>query len=259
MITLNDYIAIHGVDSFINDDFSENGYSPINTADFQKKLCAYMQNSFGSLEIRETVTEDSIAGRAVNVYYINDYRYKHLWNTTQLEYNPIENYNMTESGTDTTSGSNTQTSNIGSQTTTNSSEATSTIGAQDNSNTTTTTYSGDKTTEHNVSPYDSETYYNQSKDTESFSNRNDKTLSTSKLGAREDSDNRTDTINSGARSDSTNGSHSETVTHELSRSGNIGVLTTQQMLESERQLAEFNFIHIVAKDILKNICICVYR
>ena len=40
--------------------------------------------------------------------------------------------------------------------------------------------------------------------------------------------------------------------------GNIGVTTSQQMLESERDIALFNFIGIVAHDIIKSICICIY-
>lgn len=44
------------------------------------------------------------------------------------------------------------------------------------------------------------------------------------------------------------------VDRTLSRAGNIGVTTTQQMLESERNLAHFNLIKIVANDIIKQIC-----
>ena len=50
-----------------------------------------------------------------------------------------------------------------------------------------------------------------------------------------------------------------TTTHKLTRSGNIGVTTSQQMLESERDIALFNFIGIVAHDIIKSICICIYQ
>ena len=49
-----------------------------------------------------------------------------------------------------------------------------------------------------------------------------------------------------------------TTSPELRWSGNIGVTTSQQMLESERDIAMFNFIGIVAHDIIKSICICIY-
>ena len=42
------------------------------------------------------------------------------------------------------------------------------------------------------------------------------------------------------------------------RSGNIGVTTTQQMLESQRLLANFKFVDIVARDIVKKIAILLY-
>ena len=40
--------------------------------------------------------------------------------------------------------------------------------------------------------------------------------------------------------------------------GNIGVTTSQQMLQSEREVAYFNFVSIVAHDIIKLIAICIY-
>ena len=42
------------------------------------------------------------------------------------------------------------------------------------------------------------------------------------------------------------------------RSGNIGVTTSQQMLESQRLLANFKFVDIVARDIVKKIAILLY-
>lgn len=60
----------------------------------------------------------------------------------------------------------------------------------------------------------------------------------------------THTETEGQRSDSESGTTSGEYERELTRSGNIGVTTTQQMLESERQLAMFNLYAIVAKDII---------
>ena len=42
------------------------------------------------------------------------------------------------------------------------------------------------------------------------------------------------------------------------RSGNIGVTTSQKMLESERLIADFKFVDIVARDIVKKIAILLY-
>lgn len=63
---------------------------------------------------------------------------------------------------------------------------------------------------------------------------------------------------SGKRDTIVEGSGQDTTTHMLKRSGNIGVTTSQQMIESERQVANFNLVKIVAQDLIKLLCICVY-
>ena len=139
---------------------------------------------------------------------LNSYKYSGLYKTTQLEYNPIENYSMTENGTDTRTPNltTTDTSNIGSQT-----------------NSTTSTDS--------VSPYDTQTFTDSNKTTVSENN-----------GAREDSNTRTE-------------SGTETTTHEFKRSGNIGVTTSQQMIESERKVVNFTFLKIIFNNIINDTCI----
>lgn len=74
----------------------------------------------------------------------------------------------------------------------------------------------------------------------------------------------TDTVE---KSGSVNSEKNETATksgtanteHTLTRSGNIGVTTSQQMIESERVVANFNLLKIVASDITKAICIAIYE
>lgn len=51
---------------------------------------------------------------------------------------------------------------------------------------------------------------------------------------------------------------SDRTEHELTRSGNIGVTTTQQMLESERELARFNVIDEFCRELNKEILLGVY-
>lgn len=51
----------------------------------------------------------------------------------------------------------------------------------------------------------------------------------------------------------------ETGTRELTRHGNIGVTTSQQMLESEVKLrSDVNFMNIVLNDVSKILCLSVY-
>lgn len=120
--------------------------------------------------------------------YVNSivYETETLYNTTQQSYNPISNYDMTESGRDETRSS----------------------------------ASGDST---------------------SFSTTYDDSETDRKTGKT-----------------STSGSTNEAFIHSLSRSGNIGVTTTQQMLQSEREVAEFDFYGYVAQKIIENFTTSLY-
>lgn len=108
-----------------------------------------------------------------------------LYATTIAEYNPIENYNMTEEGTDSGESS----------------------ASASNSN--------------------SATSYNNS------------------------------TANLTDSSESSSGAESSS-SHSLTRSGNIGVTTTQQMLMQEREVAAFDFLHYVADLIIENFTQSLY-
>lgn len=50
----------------------------------------------------------------------------------------------------------------------------------------------------------------------------------------------------------------DTKTHNLTRSGNIGVTTSQQMIESERELAAFNIVRQFCEELNKEILLNVY-
>ena len=145
---------------------------------------------------------------------------------------------------------------------------------------------GDVTTTTKKAPFDSETFYNESQDLTSQSKADVKNTTTT-FTDRVDNNtttfaNRTDneqiTYNSSNNiSKSFNGRSDENIkefdgradeslktfmdrkdvtTH--TRSGNIGVTTSQQMLESERLIANFKFVDIVARDIVKKIAILLY-
>lgn len=87
----------------------------------------------------------------------------------------------------------------------------------------------DRTNLGNVSAFDSSTY---------SPNTQDKT-------------NGTDTNNANGTSNNTN-------VHEGSRSGNIGVTTSQQMLESELKVAEWSVYEHVADMFVSDFCLTVY-
>ena len=145
---------------------------------------------------------------------------------------------------------------------------------------------GDVTTTTKKAPFDSENFYNESQDLTSQSKADVKNTTTT-FSDRVDNNttsftNRTDneqiTYNSSNNiNKSFNGRSDENIkefdgradeslksfmdrkdvtTH--TRSGNIGVTTSQQMLESQRLLANFKFVDIVARDIVKKIAILLY-
>ena len=144
----------------------------------------------------------------------------------------------------------------------------------------------DVTTTTKKAPFDSENFYNESQDLTSQSKadvKNTTTTFTDRVDNNTTSfSNRTDneqiTYNSSNNiNKSFNGRSDENIkefdgradeslksfmnrkdvtTH--TRSGNIGVTTSQQMLESQRLLANFKFVDIVARDIVKKIAILLY-
>lgn len=293
-MTINDYILLVGTNPFTNTDFISNGYAPLNDTTFQSVLSDYISFNHGELNIRYRLEDSVIENPSimqdiiVNLYNANKYKYETLYNTTLLKYEPLQNYDRTEevtdnierSGTnDTTFGSRTDastannTTNIGAQDITNKNDETAKIGAINTETNSSTSKKGSESNEKEVAPYDSENYYNQEKDTLSFTNRSDTNNSTTTTNARTDTRTNTNTEKVGARQDTTESSTSnifgehtdvssknenETYTHKSRMYGNIGVTTSQQMLESEREVAYFNFVSIIAHDIIKLIAICIY-
>ena len=311
MLTISQYIMENSVLPFSNSDFAQNGYEPLSSGDFQGILTEWINFNHGELQVRPTVENSletdvtTIQKMVVNLYKTKKYTYERLYNSTLLKYEPIENYDRIETIADSTIKDTTGSTDYGLQNTTSSITSDNVDGAQKNDNTTTekmeygetttvikdkltksgkerSTDSGKKVSERNVAPYDSETYYNQEKTTDSFDNyshtnelldRIDETNSTVNVPAK--TDNKTTTVveNIGEKTNTQTSTsqqqqqaHTDTVTgkeeitykHENRTHGNIGVTTSQQMLESEREVALFNFVGIVAHDIIKLIAICIY-
>lgn len=117
----------------------------------------------------------------------NNHVWQKMWDALTAEYNPIHNYNMTESWEDHSEGT------------------------------------GDGTSERDVAGF----------------NENQTLVHDSKL-----------TDNNSSEVDST---------HEGRRSGNIGVTTSQQMIEAEMALrAKYNMYQIISDSFKRHFCIMVY-
>lgn len=163
-------------------------------------LSTLMQMKYGKFYLREEYTMTEMQNLIKFVESLNSYKYNTLYNTTNKEYNPIENYNMTESeliDDNTIATPNTT--------------VTTTTEGSNNSSTSTTTF--DDTANMRPTGSDQSSQTGTSTSTQSGTDKTDKT-----------------------------------VTRELTRSGNIGVTTTQQMLEQERNLATLNMCETFVDD-----------
>lgn len=156
--------------------------------------------------------------RAKIIYNLNKNKYIKLIATETVEYNPIENYSMTESET----GKRTPNLSRSSEGTANQS------GTNSESNNTSAT-----STDSNTS-FDSTSFYNNAK--------NETTGNSTASG--ENSATSSSTVN--IRETGT-----EQTEREMTRKGNIGVTTTQQMLEQERAVADFSTVKVFFEDVAK--------
>lgn len=184
------------------------------------------------------------------------------YDTTMLDYNPIENYNRTETGTETEirdlnktdletrnlTGSNNETRDLASSGSDN-----TVVDSESNR-------SGDDTQVKSTSAYN---------ETTTFS---DKEKDVTTLGTKEETDSIVDVTLAGTDTGTVNnaitdagtvnntGTDTGSVENErnLNMKGNIGVTTTQQMIEQERKSVEFNIYDYIINSFKMRFCITVY-
>ena len=188
-----------------------------------------------------------LATYLADVYYSN---WSKLYNTINLSYNPISNYDMTETETVSDTGENTKQQTT-TDTATESRSDTSESEASNNTtniNTLNGTQTGKKTGFNSGSFVDDTQQLNNQTESGATNNTSTAETSSSKTGSL----NSTNTING---TDTT----SKNIERELNRSGNIGVTTSQQMIESERNLYLWKFFDVVFADIDKILTLKVYE
>lgn len=150
----------------------------------------------------------------------HQYNWKKLYDTTLLKYNPIENYDRMEDWTDTDAetGSNSRNNDI------------------------------------------KNTVSNETKNSGTVTEQN--TAFNAGLADHTKEISNGDTINKGSGSTTENesGSSKRDLTHKRTgrAHGNIGVTTSQQMIQSEREVAMFNLYDIIAESFVENFCLMVY-
>lgn len=229
---------------------------------------------------RETLIENIIAETAeLEVLYPNPVVFKNLvgvwsakqldiWNrlyaTTQYEYNPIENYNRYEEGSEDGSGTTTHSGTDGRT------EAT-THGGRDTEAVTTNSEQGGTDTEdvttgsgHWIAGFDSVPSGTEDDGLVKQSRDQGNATTTTDYGKTEESTgNRTTTFGKTENVQETK-TYGERVatsnegTHELHAHGNIGVTTTQKLIREQRDIDLFNLYDIIIEDFKMRFCILVY-
>ena len=181
----------------------------------------YMLNQSGdknvSPAVLKSLSDGELSAENFNklcdiVWMMYNKRWARLWEILTAEFNPLENYDMSEtkyidhghvetnSGTDTTNRTGTDT----------------------------ITHTGD--TENEVSAFNSSSYQDNSKDTQNTTDL--------------DNRNMTDALVHGHIL-----TNSGRDTETLTRSGNIGVTTSQQMAQSSLDLWKWNFFYDIFRDV----------
>lgn len=212
-----------------------------------------------------TLSTDSISKLAKIIEGLYSERWSKLYATMTAEYNPIENYRMTEEGTRISTEDIKRTRSVNDNETI-SHGGTETI-SRDSDETETpaevVTKTGSGTANQNKNVYgfnstdgvpaENQTGQTTTTDTETHSGTN-KRVST---GSETRTPNLTEDRNlSGSGNDTE--SQSEDMSHTLSRHGNIGVTTSQQMLESERALWMWQIFDVVFADVDRILSIPIY-
>lgn len=232
-------------------------------------------------EFRETV-QSYLNTRAVD--------YRKLFAVQAFDYNPIDNYSMTEESTDrhitsdsethmtgkqelsTLYGEQSQTIAHGGVTVTSESGERTTQNTYGEQNSTTTQGDRESVTTTGVAGFNSSDFQNSNRSSTSEDAHVDKetvdthtdnttqgaytdTQKTSEQLDKTDFAAHTDKQTSGERTDTNERSGSQDTTHELTRTGNVGVTTTQEMLESEIKLWEnYDFWGKFMDDIISKFC-----
>lgn len=179
---------------------------------------------------------------AIGLWSNTWYRTFEKWlNALSIEYAPLENYDRIEDWTDSSNSKSNRNS------TENRNLSNSLRSGRDLQSITKNT--GSDNTLHNVSPYDSGAYVADSQDIANLNNQS----ATTDTGTTT-----TSGTDSGTVTNNGNDSNNTNSTHKGRTHGNIGVTTSQQMLEEELKIARFNLIKQISDIFIKDFCIMLY-
>ena len=238
----------------------------ITTVGFYQYMSAYNNDLFGLLNLPPGIDKDTLVnnimlrGGEFEVVYSNPDFYKSaigLWsnkhyrtfekwiNALNIDYNPLENYDRMEEWSDSGSRTNTGTvsdSGIRKNTGTQSTESS----GKDNFK-----GSGNSTSSDEISAYNSNSFQNDKKNTTNSSNSSETNTTANNT--------RTDNLSESNSNTRTDNLSEKTNSNRIGRAhGNIGVTTSQQMLQSELDIAKWNIYEKITDLFLSEFCTMVY-
>ena len=215
-----------------------------------KKISPLVKNLLGTSETLSDEMLNQISAAARAMY---GQAWAKLWATLNFEYDPISNYDMTETENRVTTGSGfhsktggestTRTDNLSHTRTDNLSESNSGEVSEESS------ASGDIYGYNSLTGVPSD----EQSGTRSGSSSNTRT----NTGTQSDSNTGTQT-NAGQTSESGSEQSEGTEDRTLTRKGNIGVTTSQQMIQSERELWMWHYFDTVFADLDFLLTLAVY-
>lgn len=199
------------------------------------------------------------------VFTLFSRKWERFWDILNVEYNPISNYDMTETESigvdihDVRSNTGTIT-NVTDDTLRETGTVTNVIDT-DTSQTGTVSDSGTNSVDNGIFGFNSDTAVGSNSSDGSVSNTRTDNLH----GTDDTTDTRTDNLtkdrdisDTETRNIYDNLTGDRDTQRTLNRSGNIGVTTSQQMIESELELWQWNFFKSVYEDIDSICCLDVY-
>lgn len=184
-------------------------------------------------KLLETYTEDEALEYLSNLLYVTyGKNWNRIYQALEAEYNPIHNYNMEE------------------KVSTNTNITTTNKGGSSQSNT--SSNSSNETTDTNTQVENG--YYGFNSEKSNLNN--DGNSKVNGVVKNEDSGTSSTTIDT-TNEDNVKGSEDDNY-QKTTRSGNIGVTTTQKMLEEELEIRKNVFFENIMNDIDKLLCLCIY-
>ena len=215
-------------------------------------IAPLLTHLLGNNEVLSTSARQTIAGVAFNMFHN---KWEKEYATLSAEYNPIENYDMTEalSGDkrETTYGKTDTFTHGKTETVTHNTTDTTTHNTSD-----TRTPNLQNVSETGIEGFNSSTYQDSEKVTSNETGTETRAKTGTEALARTGTEAHAET---GSDTDAQSGKDTTTHEYTLTRHGNIGVTTSQQMLESERALWMWDFFYeVVFPDLNRVLTLSIY-